>query len=236
MESDATELAGFWKAYAWAEAHKKQVAYGAVGAVVVGLIVFFVIWQQQEKAAAARHAVSRTYFEQMISGNVGAGNPDAYLKVASEHAKSDAGARALLLAAASYFTQGKFAEAQVQFQKFASEYRESPLLGQALLGSAICLEAQGKTNEAVAAYKDLVERRPNEPWIAQAKFNLANLYEAQGKADQAASLFEDVSRASPYGSLGSEAGIRHEELLAAHPELAPKPVVSTNAPVQIEAK
>ncbi len=236
MESDATELAGFWKAYAWAEKHKKEVIYGAVGVAVVGLIVFFVVWQQREKAAAARHAISRAYFDQMVSGNAAGGNPEAYLKVASEHPNTDAGARALLLAAAGYFTQGKFAEAQAQFQKFASEYRESPLLGQALLGSAICLEAQGKTNEAISAYKDLVERRPNEPWIAQAKFNLANLYEAQGKADQAASLFEDVSRAAPFGSLGSEAGIRHEELLARHPELAPKPVVSTNAPLQIEAK
>jgi len=40
-------------------------------------------------------------------------------------------------------------------------------------------------------------------------------------------LFEDLARTDPYGSLGSEAGMRLEELRKKHPELV---VVPTNAP------
>ena len=226
MDSEATQLSTFWKAYAWAEAHKKQVSYGAAALLVVGLVIYFVIWQRAEKEAAANHALSMVHAAQLGAGG-GNPNPDAYLKIAAEFPESDAAARALLLGAGALFAESKFAEAQAQFQKFTRDYRESPFVGQALLGIAASLEAQGKTNEAVNAYKELIERRPNEAVTPQAKFALANLYEAQAKPEQAKSLFEDLTRANPYGSLGSEAGIRLEELLAKHPNLVTPPAVTS---------
>jgi TolA-binding protein len=134
------------------------------------------------------------------------------------------------LAGASYFTEGKYGEAKTQFERFTRNHPESPFMSQALLGVAACLDAQGKTNEALTAYKDLTDHHPGESVIPQAKFALARIYEAQGKAELARSLFEELNRADPYGSLGSEAGMRAEELLAKNPGLLQKPIASTNAP------
>jgi hypothetical protein len=93
----------------------------------------------------------------------------------------------------------------------------------------------------VAAYKDLIARHPNEIVIPQAKFNLASLYEAQNKPEMARELYEQVERGAPFTSFGNEAGVRMEELIAKHPNLAPPPpapiaVAPTNAPVILPKK
>ena len=104
----------------------------------------------------------------------------------------------------------------------------------AMLGIAASLEAQGKTAEAVTAYKDLTEHRPNDTSIPQAKFALANLYEQQNKPELAFPLFEDVFRMDPSGPVGSEAGIRAEELKEKHPDLVPPPSMPTGStPIMI---
>ena len=56
--------------------------------------------------------------------------------------------------------------------------------------------------------------------LPQARFALARLYEAQNKPELARNLFEEVERSNPYGSLGSEAGMRLEELKLKYPKLA----------------
>ena len=55
--------------------------------------------------------------------------------------------------------------------------------------------------------------------LPQARFALARLYEAQNKPELARNLFEEVERNNPYGSLGSEAGMRLEELKIKYPSL-----------------
>src|SRR5208282_4455362 len=137
---------------------------------------------------------------------------EAYLRVAATYAGSRAGARALLVAASGLFVEGKYDEARTQFERFTREYSDSPFRGEALLGIAACLDAQSKTNEAATAYKDLIDRRPTDYVLPQARFALARLYEAQNKPELARNLLEEVERNNPYGSLGSEAGIRLEEL------------------------
>jgi tetratricopeptide (TPR) repeat protein len=96
-------------------------------------------------------------------------------------------------------------------------------MGEALLGIAACYDAQGKTNEAITSYKNLVEHHPGESSVPQAKFALGRLYESQNKPEQARTMFEDVVRGDPYGSIGSEAGIRLEELKQKYPSLVPPP-------------
>jgi len=61
------------------------------------------------------------------------------------------------------------------------------------------------------------------------RFALGRLYEAQNEPEQARNMFEEVERTNPYGSLGSEAGMRLEELKLKYPSLAaPIVPVSTN--------
>jgi TolA-binding protein len=229
MESEVAQLPLWQKAWAWFEANKRQTLWGGGGLVVVGLVVAFFLYRQNETDVAASEALSNVALPQM-TGAARGDSAEAYLKVAATYPNSRAGARALLLAGGSLFVEGKYAEAKTLFERFAREHRDSLFAGEALLGVAACLDAQGNSGDAITAYKDLIDRHPVDQVLAQAKFALARLYEAQNKPEQARNLFEEVERSNPYGSLGSEAGMRLEELKIKYPNLA-APIVSmmTNA-------
>jgi len=229
MQTDVTQSASFYKLWAWFETNKKQVSWAAMGLLVVALVTWFWLWRQSEAEVNASEALSNVSSPQL--GGAGA-RPDAaaaYLKVAASYPNSNAGLRAQLLAAGSLFVEEKYAEAQAQFEKFMREHRDSSFMAEALLGSAASLDAQGKTNEAMTAYKNIVEHHPNEYVAAQAKFALAGMYEAQNKPELARPLFEEITRTDPYGSLGSEAGMRSEELKIKYPNLFPPALAPTNA-------
>ena len=242
MQSNVAELPLSDKAWAWFESNKKQAIYGAVLLAAVGLIVWFILWQRDEKQIAAGDALSNVAAGQFDGALARSGTAEAYLKVAGQYPNSQAGARALLMAAGSFFTEAKYAEAQAQFERFTREYPSSPLMGAALLGIASCLEAEAKTDQAVTAYKELITRHPTATVIPQAKFALAALYEAQNKPEQAHELYEEVARAAPFASFGNEAGLRVEELEAKYPNLVaptalPTPFTPTNAaPVRLDKK
>jgi predicted negative regulator of RcsB-dependent stress response len=233
MESEAAQIPLWQQAWAWIETNKKPALLGAGAVLVITLIVALVIYRRNEADVAASEALSNV----TVPGAASASRADianAFLKVTATYPNSRAGARALLLAAASLFTEGKYSEAAAQFERFTRDYASSPLRGEALLGVASCLNAQGKTNEAVAAYKDLIDRRLSEYVLPQARFALACLYAAQNKPELARNLFEELERNNPYGSLGSEAGMRLEELKLKYPNLAipPAPPPTNAAPLQ----
>jgi TolA-binding protein len=237
MQSDVAELPLSHKLWAWFETNRKPALVGISVAAVAGLIVWFIIWQQQEKQIAAGAALSDIAANQMSGVTPRSDLVAAYLKVAGSYPGSSAGARALLLAAGNLFTENKFSEAQAQFEKFTREYHDSPYMGEALLGVAACQDAQGKPDSAISAYKNLIDRHPSDIAVPQAKFALARLYETQNKPELAKDLLQDIERANPFSSLGNEAGMRLEELLTKHPQLAPPPpAVPTNAPMKFQQK
>jgi TolA-binding protein len=236
MQSQVAQLPLSHRVWAWFETNKKQAAWGAAIIVGLGLIIWYGIWHAGEKEVTASEALANVSIPQ--TGGSGA-RPEAaaaFLKVAAAYPKSSASARALLLAGGSLFLEGKYPEAKIQFEKFTREHRDSPFMGQALLGVAASLDAQGKTTEALAAYKNLVDRHPGESVLPQAKFALAQLYEVQNNLPLARSMYEELNRSDPNGSLGSESGMRLEELLAKHPELIPKPAPPTtnSSPLTIQ--
>ena len=221
MESDVTQSPIFYKAWAWGETHKKQLLWGVVAVLVVALGIAFWVAHQNATQDEANDALSKLTTRVMSAG-APPPQPDAFLKVGSDYAGTDAGARALLLGAAELFTAGKYDDARAQFQKFSQEHSDSPFAAQAALGVAACLDAQGKTNEAVEAYQSVVGRYSADPNVTvQAKFALGRLLEGQGKLGEARSTYEDIARSFPYGSIGSESMRRFEALTAAHPELVP---------------
>jgi len=237
MDSDIAHSATFWKLWAWFEKNRKQVTYGAAGALALILVIWFFVWRSEENQIAASQALARVTTSQMTNPNASSGAAEAFLKIATEYPGSPAAERAVLLAAGSYFTQGKYTEAQQQFGRFIREFNSSRMLGQAKLGVAACLDAQGKTAEAITAYKDLVDRHPSEIVVPQAKFALGRLYESQKQPELAKKCFEEVARGDSYGSIGSEAGMRLEELKLKYPNLTPTAPISTNAlPARIETK
>src|SRR5215469_16379390 len=223
MESEVVQLPLAERAWLWFDTYKRQVAIGAAILAVAGLVIWFLVWQHGQKVLDAGTALSQVATSQLEGREPSAQAADAYLKVAKTYPGSVAGARALLLAAGALFTEGKYPEAQAQFERFTREYQGSPFMGQALLGVAACYDAQGKTDQAIEAYNDLIKRHSTESFIPQAKFSLARLYEKQNKPELARDLYQEVERTSPFTSLGNEAGVRMEELIQKNPQLAPAP-------------
>ncbi len=226
MESKVAELPISDKLWAWFEANKKTVLRLTGVAILVGVIVYFVLLKQEEKATAASDSLSSVLVGQLTGTGARpetVESAEAFLKVAGAYPKSTAASRALVLAGASFFAAGKYSEAQAQYEKLIREFPDSPLRPQALLGIAASLDAQGKSDQALAAYKDLIARQPSASVISQAKFSLACLYEAQQKLELARDLFAEVERDDRMGSLGVESGMRLEDLLAKNPKLVPTP-------------
>jgi len=234
MRTEAVKLPLTDRFWAWFEANKRQAIGGAIIIVLAGLATGFFLYQREQREADAGEALSNIVVPEATGLSQRPDAANAYLKLVTDYPRSPAAAHALLLAAAHLFDQDKYAEAQQQFERFVREYRQDPLLSEALLGLAACADAQHRTNDAITAYKNLIERQPNSNVIPQARFALARLYESSGKLPEAKTLLEEVERSNPYGSLGSEAGIRLEELKARHPELFPLPApMTTNAPGQL---
>lgn len=222
MRSDAAELPLTHRLLLWYQANKNMAIGGLILICVVGAGIWFFSWNKERKELDASYALSSISTPQLGVAGVRSNVANEFLKIASTYPNSEAGTRALLFAAGSLFIDGKYDEARAKFEQFNREHRESPLLGEALLGIAACYDAQGKTNEAVTAYKAVVDRRGAENVGPQAKFALARYYEVQGKPELARPLYEEVAR-EQYTSIGSEAGIRLEELFRAHPNLLTPP-------------
>jgi TolA-binding protein len=238
MESDAAQIPISHKALAWFDANKKQALTGAGVLLVVGVIVAFFLYRQNEAQVAASEALSMVAMPQMAGPGARTDTVEGYLKVAATYPNSGAGARALLLAAGGLFVDGKYDEAKAKFEQFRRDYADSPYMGEALLGIAACLDSQGKAREAMTAYKELVDRRPGDSNVPSAKFALGRLHAAQNEPDQARTFLEDVERTDPYGSLGDEARMQLEELKTKFPKLlAPVASLPTNAaPFKVEKR
>jgi len=229
MESDVTQSALFYKLWAWGDKNKKQLLWGLVALVAAGIVIAFWLAHQSEKQNDANDALSKLT-SRGFSPATPVATPEALLKVASDYSDTDAGQRALLLAAADLFAAGKYDEAQAQFQKFQQQYGSSPLVPQAALGVAACYDAQGKTNDAVSGYQVVADRYQTQNVAPQAKLALARLLEAQGNFKEARLNLEEITRTYP-GTVNSEAAMRLQQLNAAHPEV----LETTNRPASTAA-
>ena len=197
----------------WLEENWRRAAVITCGIIVVGIVVAYFLWQGKEQERKASHA---------LSGLLARGDTvsaEALLQVADAQAGTQAGSRALLLAAGRLFADGKHAEAQAQFEKFLQSDPEPSLTAEARLGLAACKEALGDTQAAVAGYKAIADNPASGNVLPQARFALARLYSAQGEIELARSQYELLA-AERGSSLASEAMARLNELPAAEPAIS----------------
>jgi tetratricopeptide (TPR) repeat protein len=221
MDSAQTAAPSGIKVLAWVEVNKRRLAIGAgVAAVVIALAVVIGHYQL-EKEVRASEALSDVRASLNLNAPQPPGLPDAYLKVASDHAGTKAAARAVLLAAGAFYLDGQFAEAQKQFERLPRDYPDSPWSAQAAVGAAATLEAQQKISEAIAKYEEVRKRYGNDPVIDEAKLSLGRLYDQQGKSEEAFKLYEDVMKSgmTMQSGLAMEAAARREELVKKYPDL-----------------
>ena len=225
MNSEPTETSHGLEFLAWLEFNKKRVIVAAAVVTVVASSVAIYRWHHAERELQANTALLRV---QRVAERNGAGQPpsaEPFLRVASDFRGTRAAGRALLLAAEALYAEGKYGEAAQQFESFLRESSGSPFAPTAAFGVAATLDAQGKTNEAVAAYQGVISDYPASAVANQAKLALGGLHEARNELTQAARLYGELAAPGQQSAWGIEAGMRRENLLRQHPELAP-----TNTP------
>jgi tetratricopeptide (TPR) repeat protein len=228
MQRDVAPQDNFVRFLAWVQVNQKRlILWGALVIAVILAIVSVVAYQRQKETAASL-ALSSVYAPMNPSTPIPPATAAAYLKVANEHGGTRAGARALLLAGATFFGEKNYTEAQKLFERFLKEYPDNEFVPQAHYGIAATLDAQGKSVEATAKFEQIRRVYATDPIIDEAKLALARLYENQNKAEEAHKLYTEVLQANPgqYSGIGNEAGMRREELEAKYPQL-----VKTNAPI-----
>ena len=229
MASNVAELPVHDRLMAWFETRKRPVLWASGAVVVAGVVIGFMIWHRGARQTSASEALSKVT-SRGVTPPGASDAPQALLKVAAEYPDTAAAGRALLLAGAGLFTEGKYAEAKAQFERYLRAYAESPFTGQALLGVATCLDLQGKTNEAIAAYNDIIQHHPMDNVVPPAKFALAQLYEKQNKLRLASDLFEELARPGAFNSLSTLAAGELQKLITQHPQLEPPRPPLTNLP------
>ena len=207
MQAQDATTVFFLKAWTWAEANAKRVAIGAAFAAIAVFVISFYSWRQDQREIEAGNALTQA----VVFGNGGQVG-DACLKIAADYSGTRAGQRAQLQGATLLFEEGRYADAQAQFQKFLDAYPDNSFAPQAEFGVAASLDAQGKLDLAAGAYQRAAGQSSDSGVAAAAKFALAQIDEQQGKFSDAQSLYEEIARIFPNSSLASEAGLRSVEL------------------------
>ena len=226
MELQDTASAYFYKLWPWIETNKVRLIWGG-GVVIVaaGLISFF-SWQREQKEVVAGQALTQAMLSMSRIATVSQ-QADLYLKIAADHPGTSGGQRALLEAAVTLYTAGKYADAQAQFQKCLDAYRGSYFAAQAALGVATCLDTQGKTDLAAANYQGIIATYTDAVVVDAARFALAQIDESKGKYSDAQNLYEAITHSSPNSTIGSEAGLRLMTLKQKQPSASPATAPAT---------
>ncbi len=225
MEAESTNSPEQFDPIEWFTANAKMIGI-VVGVVLIAGVGFALSGQMKEKGEIK--ANEQLFALPSIGLSKANGSAENYLAAARDNSGNPVGERAELLAAGVLFNQGKFGEAQAQFEK-CSKNSDSTVQAAAAIGIAACLESQNKVNEAIAKYQDVVNKFGTTAAGSQAKLSLARLLESQ-KPEEAFKYYEQLDKSqNPYDPWRSVAMDKREELLAKHPELTPK-APQINAP------
>jgi tetratricopeptide (TPR) repeat protein len=219
MEVESTNPPSQFDLVAWLATNFKQILIIVIAIVVIGAGFGLYSWNKERSELKANEQVFALPSIGLARSTASA---DTYLKAAQENSGNQVGKRAELLAADVLFRNGKYAEAQAQFEKFLKDNNsDTAMNSQAALGVAASVEAQGKGADAIPKYQDVVNRFGMTAAGSQAKLSLARLFETQSRPDQALKLYDELNKAAnPYDPWRAVAVEKREQLLSKHPELS----------------
>jgi tetratricopeptide (TPR) repeat protein len=193
------------------EGRGRQILYGVVGLVVVGLLVLFFVKWSNRKSDEARQALGRAIT--ISTANVGAplpGADDTAMTFTSEAERSQRAIDEFEKVAAKYgdpyrsqaryfIASNRLAVDRAKAVTELTELQNSSVPEVAALSKfalAQVKESDGKLDEAAQIYSDLA--RSNGPTITAetANLKLAKIYEKQGKKKEAADILFNIVDAS----------------------------------------
>ena len=208
-------------------AHKKKISLVvavSVGALAVGLGLYFYIRGQQSNAASAFAKALNTYHAQVLAAppNIpnlksfttnDAKNQQAleeFTTVAREYSSYAAGRLARYYAAICQRELGNYAEAEKEFQSL-SQMGDAKLASLAKLGLASVYELTDRNAEAEKTYKELEENPTETVPKVTALIARADLYK-QTNAAEALTLYQQVQKDYPGTPAADYAGQMLTEL------------------------
>jgi len=211
MQAQDAATAYFFKLWEWIETNVRTVVIGAGIVVVAAILLSYYFWRQNETEITAGEALTQALVSH--PPNLDAGQlADTYLKIAADYPDTQAGGRALMLGAATLFSNGNYPEAQAGFRKYLSEHPSGPFSATASLAVASCFNAEGKTDLAADAYQRVISGFSDPNAVDAAKFALAGIKEQRGQFADAETFYEEVARTNPNSPLGSEAMLHAMQL------------------------
>lgn len=176
---------------AWIEVHRSKLVAGLAAFIAICGVVF--VWRHFQREREAKANLALLELRARPGQPESAPKPADFLKVADKHATTSVGPRARLMAAAAYFADNKYAEAQVEFEKVLAQSGSGPIAAQAAFGVAVCLDALDKVDAASAKYQDVIARFADDS-VAEARLALARLEDARKQPEAAVRLYDEVLR------------------------------------------
>jgi len=239
MNQDVPENSGFYDFLAWLEVNKKRLAIAAAVLILIGfgIAIYRYFSEQKEVQASGELLALRPPLN--AGTNIVPVPASAFVNVANQYRGTEAAERAVLLAAGALFTEGKYAEAQTEFNKFLTDYPESRWAGESAYGVAASLESLNKQDEALTAYQNVINRYGTQAVADQAKQALARIYEAKKQPELALKIYDELTRGAAARN-NPDLSMKRSQLLKQYPYLD-RPAtnaasVSTNSPVQMKPK
>src|SRR6188508_2182381 len=113
---------------AWLEIHRGQLLLAFLLLIAASGAIF--LWRQFSAKREAAGNAALLAIRQQPNQTDSAPKASEYLKVAEEHASSSAGLRARLLAAGAFFSENRYSEAQIEFEKVLAANPSGFLAGQ----------------------------------------------------------------------------------------------------------
>ena len=207
---------------AWFEVNKIKVLIAAVALVIVGFTIATVRYMGEQKELNASGQLLALRVSLNPPTNAVPPQPSALLKIAKDFGGTSAAERARLLAATAFFTEGKYSDAEREFNAFVKEFPDSHWAASAAYGVASAQEAQNKP-EAVTSYQGVSTAYANSYVADDAKLALARIYETRKEPAQALRVYNELLLPRPGAQPGEpahpEAFAKKEALLRKHPEL-----------------
>lgn len=233
QQPETTGSTRLYEILAWLEFNRKRVIAGFVALVLILVVGYIYSWNRDRVELAASDELIVLDFAALPQTEDAppAANIAGLLKVAGDYAGTDAAGRAILMAGSGLYGEGKYPEAQAQFERFGSQYGSDPMAEVAALGVAACLDAQSNYEAALAAYQAVSEKYPDSASANRARLATAGIHEARNQPEAALKILDDLGKPTAFGGVAMEAMMRKQKLLQKHPAL-----VKTNAPAPAAAR
>jgi tetratricopeptide (TPR) repeat protein len=217
-----------FKLWPWLEANKNRLVGGVAIVLVVAAAYAFLSWRHDQSEITAGQALTQLLVSPPSVATTEQ-TADSFARLAANYAGTAAAQRAQLQAAATYYSLGRYADAQTQFQKALAAGSTGTLAATAALGVASSLDAQGKLDDAATAYRKVISQFADASEVLPAKFALGRIAEQQGNFTEAMNYYQELARNNLAGSLASEAALRAVEIKSKLPA-AVKPAVPLAMP------